>query len=78
MVRVDADDFERSGLEVGTLKRLHVISMRHAAPEHFVRADLDQHRGNFQQRVPGAVESAGFDVDDHRQEAAEARGHQHG
>src|SRR5690606_16650043 len=40
-----------------------------------VVVDLDRDRGQFQQRVPVPVETAGLHVDDDRQVTAEAFGH---
>ena len=37
--------------------------------------ELDQHRRDLEQRIRRGVEAAGLDVDDHRQEAAEAVAH---
>jgi hypothetical protein len=74
--RVDAVDGERGRLEIRAFERAHVVRVRFAATQAAVRPELDQHRGDFQQRVGGAVEAAGLHVDDHGQEGAEAPMHQ--
>ena len=76
MKRIDAVHRERSGFEVRAFERPHMIGVRFAALQASVRAELDHDRGDFQQRIGGAIEAAGFDVDDHRQELAEAPAHE--
>ena len=57
-------------------ERPHVIGVRVAALQPSVRAEFDHDRRDFEQRVRGAVEAAGLDVDDHGQELAEAPAHE--
>jgi hypothetical protein len=40
-----------------------------------VIVEVDENGRNFQQRVGPAVEAAGLDIDDHRQETAKAVRH---
>ena len=63
-----------AGSRFDARKRHDVIAMCLAARERAVAAHLDEHGGDFEQRVGLRVEAAGLDVDHHRQEAAKARG----
>ena len=65
-----------AGSRLRALEGLHVIASVTPRREPAVRADLDQHRRDLQQRVGARIESAGLDVDHDRQEAAEAARHQ--
>ncbi len=51
VMRIDAVDGERSGLEIRPGERRHVIAVRLAARERAVAAHLDEHGRNLQQRV---------------------------
>ena len=72
MKRVDAVDFERGRIEPRALEGLHVPGVRRAAPHAAAAIDLDDDRGDLQQRVGAGMEAAGLDVDDDRQVATEA------
>ena len=73
--RIDLVDLERGRFDVGALECLDVITVRGAAHQPARVIKFDHHRGDLQQRVARAVEAAGFHVDHHRQEAAEAARH---
>src|SRR5215469_3066524 len=76
MMRVDARDCQRPGIEPCALEGLHVEGVGGAAHEAPGRVDIDQHRGNLQQRIGRGVEAAALDVDGYRQVAAKASLHE--
>src|SRR5690606_14123634 len=75
MVEDDAGDLERLRVDQGARRRLEMRAGDFAGDELAVVVDLDRDRGQFQQRVPVPVETAGLHVDDDRQVTAEAFGH---
>ena len=78
MVRVDARDREGGRIDARALEGLHVEGVRRAAPEHAIRAHVDERRGDLQQRIGAGLKAARLDVDRHRQVAAEAPRHERG
>ena len=75
MTRVDAGDFHRARIELGSRKRLDMRGDDGLGVDEAVIAHAHDDRRDFEQRVALAIEAAGLDVDDDRQEAAEALGH---
>src|SRR6185437_10835321 len=75
VVRVDAGDLQRARVEVGAGEGLHVGMRGGLRVQEAVRVHAHGDRGDLQQGIAFGVETAGFHVHDHRQEAAEARGH---
>ena len=51
MPGVDLVDLQRGRIEARVLERPHVIGVRLAAVQPAIRIDLDQHRGDLQQRI---------------------------
>ena len=72
VVGVDAGDFQRFGVDVGAGKGVDVVVDGVGAAKTLVFVEVDQHGGEFEQRVFFGVKAAGLDVNDDRQEAAEA------
>ncbi len=72
MPRVDAVHRERGGFEIRAFEGPYMIGVRLATMQPSVGSELDQHCRDFQQRIRGAIETAGFHVDDHRQKGAKA------
>src|SRR5690606_21540587 len=75
MVEDDAGDLERLGIDLGARRRFEMRAGDFARDQLAVLVDLDRDRGQFQQRVPVPVETAGLHVDDDREVTAETIGH---
>src|SRR5690606_13287702 len=71
MVRIDAGDLQRRGLEIRARKRLHEIAPPLGRLEVAVLVHAHDDGRDLEQRVRRGVETAGLDVDDDRQEASE-------
>ncbi len=74
MVRVDLVEAQRSLVEPGAGERLYVMAHGDGPAPAVDRIVFEEHGGNLEHRVRFRDETAGLDVDDHRQEAAEALG----
>ncbi|KAG0959733.1 hypothetical protein G6F31_011356 [Rhizopus arrhizus] len=72
VVEDDAGHFQRLRIDLQALGRHHGCAGGLAGVEQAGLVHLDRHGGDFQQRIALAVETAGFHIDHHRQEAAEA------
>jgi len=70
--RIDAGDLQRRGVEPRSRERLHDVAMPLGEREVAMRVESHEDRRDLEQRVGRRVESAGFDVDDDRQEATKA------
>jgi hypothetical protein len=69
---IDPIDLERGRIEVRTVIGLHVEAVRGAAHETAVGGNLDEYRGNLQERIRAGIKSTRFDVDDYWQKAAKS------
>ena len=76
MVQVDAGDFQGGRLDFRVRVGDHLPAMT-AGHDQAVGLELEGQGGNFQQRVGGGVETAGLQIQHHRQIAAKARSHVH-
>jgi len=72
---IDAVHFHRLRIEVGAVKGCDMAGNRLAAVKLTLLVDIDEYRGNLQQRVGDFVETAGLDIYDDRQVAAKALRH---
>jgi hypothetical protein len=78
MVRIDAGDRERGGLEVRSGKGNDVIAVRLTARQGAVRAHLEEYHRDLEERIGLGVESARLQIHDDGQEAAKTRGERDG
>ena len=62
-----------AGIEPRAFERLDDVAMLIRRLEIAGCVEAHEHGGDLEQRVGRAIEAAGLDVDDHGQEAAEAR-----
>ena len=75
VVRVDPGNLQRTRVEVGTGKRLHMGGDQLLAAQEAGLVDAQRYRGDLQQRIVFGIEAAGLHVDHDRQETTEALGH---
>jgi len=75
LIRIDAVELQRRRLEVRTGERLHVTCVGLGELPMSVVVDLQQHGGDFQERVGLRVEAAGLDIHHDGEEATKARPH---
>ena len=74
VVEVDAGDLQRLRVDLGARRRHDMAAGDLADDQLAVFIEIDRRHRDLEQRVAVPVEAAGFHVDDHRQEAAEAGG----
>ena len=78
MMDVDAGHLERLRIDRGAIRRLDMRVDRASGHQAPVVVQIQRDRGDLQQCMATGFEAAGFDIDDDRQEAAEAAGHRNG
>ena len=75
VIELDAGEIQCGLFDVGAGKRLNTKEIGVVGEHEALFVHADGGRGNFQQGVGGAVETAGFNIDDYRQVTAKALGH---
>jgi DNA mismatch repair protein MutL len=71
MMRIDAVDGQRAGIELAAFVWNHVRAGDFARPHRPGFVHRHRQHGDFQQGMPRRIETAGFDVDDNGKKAAE-------